>query len=207
LYYLQWDPRYGAFNYVPIEITIATTLTAILLGTLTLFWARAGLGRAGVVMSENRSWLRILAGAICGGGLAGMIAAALLMMYFGRFGRPQMTPGLLLPGSVVGTSIIIFSIVNFDFERLSSRRIWASAQASLAALCIGVAATGAIFGPLYLLGIVQAVTTYLEDNQDDMAAFAKGGAIYGLPVGIILGIVIGAAVLLTERWSRKPVLD
>jgi hypothetical protein len=36
---------------------------------------------------------------------------------------------------------------------------------------------------------------------------AEGGAVYGLPVGVVLGTVIGAAVILTERWSNKPVLD
>lgn len=207
LYYVEWNPRYGAFNSVPLEIAVAAGLTAALLGTLSVFWSRASLGLTGIVVSQKRSWLRILAGATCGGGLAGMIAAALLTMYFGRLDRPEMTPGLLLPGSIVGTSIIIFSIVNFDFERLSARRIWASVRASLVALCIGVMATGAIFGPLYPLGIVQAVTEYLEDYHDSVATLAKGGAVYGLPVGIILGLVIGAAVLLTERWSRKPVLD
>jgi hypothetical protein len=129
------------------------------------------------------------------------------MMYFGRLERPEMPPYLLLPGSVVGTSIIIFSIVNFDFERLSGHRILASVKASLATLGIGVSAAIAVFGPLYLMGVVQAVTAYLENHFGDMAAMAKGGAIYGLPVGIVLGIVIGAAVLLTERWSRKPILD
>jgi len=36
---------------------------------------------------------------------------------------------------------------------------------------------------------------------------AAGGAIYDIPVGIVLGIVIGLAVLLTERWSEKLVAD
>lgn len=117
-----------------------------------------------------------------------------------------MTPDLLLPGTIVGTSIFIFSVVNFDFERLSANRIWASTKASLAALIIGALTTGVIFGPLYLLGAVDAVRNFLEANAKSLTGMAEGGAVYGLPVGIVLGTVIGAAIILTERWSRKPVL-
>ncbi|CAN7610330.1 caspase family protein [Bradyrhizobium sp. LjRoot220] len=207
VYFTGWDQRYGEFNRVPLEITVATALTGALLGMLSLLWARASIGLSGLVVSENRSPTRILLGTICGGGLAGLIAAPLITMYFGRFERPLMTPDLLLPGAILGTSIFIFSVVNFDFERLSARRIWASVKASWAALGIGVLATGLIFGPLYQLGIVAVITDYLMGNSGNMIAMAKGGAIYGFPVGIILGIMIGAAVILTERWSQKPVLD
>lgn len=207
LYYIQWDRHYGEFNSVPLEITVATALTGAFLGMLSLLCARASLGPRGLVVSENRSPMRILLGTICGGGLAGLIAAPLITMYFGRFARPEMTPDILLPGTMLGTSIFIFSVVNFDFERLSARRIWASVKASLAALGIGVLATGVIFGPLFQLGVVAAITKYLEGNSGNMVAMAKGGAIYGFPVGIVLGLVIGAAVIFTERWSQKPVLE
>jgi hypothetical protein len=209
LYYTEWDPRrYGEFDKsIPLAITVATALTGALLGMLSLLWARASVGPRGLVVSENRSPTRILLGTICGGGLAGLIAAPLITMYFSRFTRPEMTPGLLLPGAIVGTSIFIFSVVNFDFERLSARRIWASVKASLAALGIGVLATGLIFSALNQLGIVDIIRKYLEGNFGNMIAMAKGGALYGFPVGIVLGIVIGTAVILTERWSQKPVLD
>lgn len=207
VYLTGWDRSDGEFNSIPLEITVATALTGALLGMLCLLWARASVGLRGLVISENRSPTRILLGTICGGALAGLIAAPLITMYFGRFARPAMTPDLLLPGAIVGTSIFIFSVVNFDFERLSARRIWASVKASWAALGIGVLATALIFGPLYQLGIVAVITDYLMGNADSMIVMAKGGAIYGFPVGIVLGIVIGAAVILTERWSQKPVLD
>lgn len=207
LYHTEWDRRYGEFNSIPLEITVATSLTGALLGMLSLLWARASIGPAGFGVSERRSPTRILLGTVCGGGLAGLIAAPLITMHFSQYWRPPMTPNLLLPGAIVGTSIFIFSVVNFDFERLSARRIWASTKASLAALGIGVLAAALIFGPLYQLGFVDVVKQYLEGNDSDMIAMAKGGAIYGLPVGIVLGIMIGVAVILTERWSQKPVLD
>jgi hypothetical protein len=207
VYYTEWDPGDGEFNRIPLEITVATALTGALLGMLSLLWARASVGLRGLVVSKNRSPTRILLGTICGGGLAGLIAAPLITMYFSRFDRPEMTPDLLLPGAILGTSIFIFSVVNFDFERLSARRIWASVKASLAALGIGVLATGLIFGPLYQLGMVDIIIEYLRGNRGNMIVMAKGGALYGLPVGIVLGIVIGAAVIFTERWSQKPVLD
>lgn len=207
LYLTRWNPNDGEFNSIPLEITVATALTGALLGMLSLLWARASVGLGGLVVSANRSPTRILLGTISGGALAGLIAAPLITVYFSQFVRPIMTPDLLLPGALAGTSIFIFSVVNFDFERLSARRIWASVKASLAALGIGVLATGLIFGPLYQIGIVDFIKKYLIGHSGNMIAMVKGGAIYGLPVGIILGIVIGAAVILTERWSQKPVLD
>jgi hypothetical protein len=207
LYYLSWSRNDGPFNSVPLEITVATGLTGALLGMLSLVWARGSIGPGGFVVSENRSPTRILLGTVAGGALAGLIAAPLITMYFGRFPRPLMTPDLLLPGTLVGTSIFIFSVVNFDFERLSTRRIWASTKASVAALGIGLLATVLIFGPLYLSGAVNAVRAFLMHNAHSLAGMAEGGAVYGLPVGVVLGTVIGAAVILTERWSNKPVLD
>ncbi|MHB0772024.1 caspase family protein [Bradyrhizobium sp. 5.13L] len=208
LYYLNWEMDYDSFASVPLEITIATTLAAGLLGVLSLFWARASIGLGGLIISAAPSRTRILLGTTFGGILAGLIATPLIMMRFGPTpDRPPMTPDLLLPGTILGASIFIFSVVNFDFERLSARRIWQSVKASLIALGVGAMAAVVIFSPLYLLGIANAVKTYLEDNYDNMAALAKGGAAYGIPVGIVLGIVIGTAVILTERWSKKPVLD
>lgn len=208
LYYLNWEMDYDSFASVPLEITIATTLAAGLLGVLSLFWARASIGLGGLIILAAPSPIRILLGTTFGGILAGLIATPLIMMRFGPTpDRPPMTPDLLLPGTILGASIFIFSVVNFDFERLSARRIWQSVKASLIALGVGAMAAVVIFSPLYLLGIADAVKTYLEDNYDNMAALAKGGAAYGIPVGIVLGIVIGTAVILTERWSRKPVLD
>jgi hypothetical protein len=208
LYYFSWEMDYDSFASVPLEITIATTLAAGLLGVLSLFWARASIGLEGLVVAATPSPTRILLGTTFGGLLAGLIATPLIMMRFGpEPDRPEMTPALLLPGTILGASIFIFSIVNFDFERLSARRIWQSVKASLIALGVGAMATAIIFGPLYLLGIADSVKTYLEDNYGNMGALAKGGAAYGIPVGIVLGIVIGTAVILTERWSKKPVLD
>ena len=77
----------------------------------------------------------------------------------------------------------------------------------MAALGIGLLATALVFGPLYLSGAVDVVKNFLVAHGRSLTGMAEGGAVYGLPVGIVLGTVIGAAVILTERWSSKPVLD
>lgn len=212
LYYANWRylsdyALHVSFAQILIEITLATAMTACLLGSLALFFSRLAIIGWKVTVSENRSPIRLIAGATVGGWLAGVVSAPLLTMYFGRFERPEMTPALLLPGSLVGASILIFSIVNFDFERLSSRRVWASVRAAVAALAFGLVSAGVIFGILYPMGVVGAVTDYLRVDSQNLARLALGGAAYGLPVGGVLGIVIGTAIVLTERWSQKPVLD
>ncbi|MCA0029472.1 caspase family protein [Mesorhizobium sp. B263B2A] len=208
LYYRGWDRPTEPFGALLLEITIATALTACLLGALGLFFARASIGWSGFYVTDDRSPRRMVIGATCGGALAGVIAAPLITMYFGKIhDRPEMTPGLLLPGSILGASIIIFSIVNFDFERLSARRVRTSAGAAVAALALGGVAACIVFGPLYMFGVVDAVKLYLEINANNLLGLASGGAVYGLPVGVVLGVVIGSAIVLTEKWSRKPVLE
>ena len=112
----------------------------------------------------------------------------------------------LLPGSVIGAAFIVFSIINFDFERLNSRRIWTSACGAILAIVAGAFASIAVFGPLYVVGLVDIVIVWLEESNGGPATLLVGGALYGIPVGIILGFVIGVAIVSTERWSRKPVL-
>ena len=34
--------------------------------------------------------------------------------------RPEMRPPILVPGAVFGASFVIFSVINFDFDRLST---------------------------------------------------------------------------------------
>lgn len=214
-YYMAWLQKYdrGAIRIGPeslgiltMEMAIAAAFIACLLGTSCIFFARIKWSnhRLGLIQKPNRT--NTLLGAACGGMLSGVISAPFLMGYFGRLYRPEVTPGYLVPGSIVGASIIIFSIVNFDFERLNAKRLGASALAALAAMLCGCLAAAVVFGPLYELGIVQFITNQLEENFHDPVIMISCAAAYGLPVGLILGIVIGAAIVLTEKWSARPVI-
>jgi hypothetical protein len=206
LYYEDWSDASEPFGALLVEITIATALTACVLGTLSLFFARVSIRMDGLKLSEAPSWHRVVIGSTFGGVLAGILAAPLLMVHFGVMNdRPLMTPRYLLPGSILGASIIIFSIVNFDFERLNAHRVWTSAMSAFVASCAGVLVAGLVFGPLYAVGIVDAVINWLKQNAADSFVMATGGAIYGIPVGLVLGVVIGLALVLTQVWSRKPV--
>ena len=75
---------------------------------------------------------------------------------------------------------------------------------SVAAVLAGIVAAGVVFAPLYVIGVVDAIRGWL--NTGDATVLLAGGAVYGVPVGIVLGFVIGVALVLTERWSKKPVL-
>ncbi|MEP6988409.1 MAG: hypothetical protein ABI970_22585, partial [Chloroflexota bacterium] len=59
------------------HFTIATALTACVLGTLSLFFARVSI-RIDGFLSESRSWQRVVTGSAFGGILAGILAAPLL---------------------------------------------------------------------------------------------------------------------------------
>jgi uncharacterized caspase-like protein len=215
-YYLNWAnydasqpgiyDRLEPLGALLLEITVATALTACILGSLSLFFMRAGWMSWRFVLSPNRSALRTVAGSIIGGILTGLLVGPALTVYFGLKSRPDMVPMLLIPGGLFGSGFIIFSIVNFDFERLTLRRIRSSVLAALAALGMGIVVATVVMGFLSVVGAVRADTNWLHQHSHDYWVLAAGGAIYGIPVGAILGSVIGAAITLTEKWSEKPVV-
>ncbi|RWA68879.1 caspase family protein [Mesorhizobium sp.] len=214
-YFLAWSSAYSrgttriepeSLGVLTLEIAIAAALISCLLGIACIFLTRVTWSNGRLELVQQPTSRRILLGTLCGGMLTGLVTAPVLMAYFGSMNRPEVTPEYLLPGSIIGASIIIFSIVNFDFERLNAKRMGTSALAALAALACGGLAAVVVFGPLYALGIVQYVTHRLEQQFDDPVVMISGAAAYGLPVGLILGAVIGAAITLTERWSARPVI-
>ena len=214
----SWRPKNKLTAYILERLSLFFTraswmswrsknkLTAYIPERLSLFFTRASWMSRRFVPSLNRSAVRTVAGAIIGGMLTGLIAGPALTVYFGLKSRPDMVPKLLIPGGLLGSGFVIFSIVNFDFERLTLRRIRSSVLAALAALGIGIVVAIVVMGFLYIVGAVRADTDWLHQHSHDYWVLAAGGAIYGIPVGAILGSVIGAAIILTEMWSEKPVV-
>jgi hypothetical protein len=215
-YYFLWVSEYrkrptdldppGSIGDLVLEIAIASALIGCVLGFLSLFFSRLKFDQKLISLATRPTWQQTLVGSAVGGTLAGLLTAPFLTWYFGRFSRPEYSPDLLLPGSVVGAAVFIFAVVNFDFERLGRRRILASVAAVPAAIAGGAAATVLIFGPLYLFGVVELVTNLLRGGAERETILLVGGAIYGMPVGAVLGCVIGTAILLTQRWSGKEVI-
>jgi hypothetical protein len=82
--------------------------------------------------------------------------------------------------------------------------VWRSSLAAIAALACGVGAAGVIFCTLSATGAMLIIIEMAQYYQNS-TALAAVGAIYGIQVGIVLGVVIGAGVLLTERWTGMRV--
>ncbi|MBB4112768.1 hypothetical protein FHT80_002087 [Rhizobium sp. BK226] len=204
LYYAGWQNPVVPLGELMLEITYGTAFAACPLGLLAVLFAGVARQKAvGTTYSQHWTFL----GGSLGGLLAGALTAPFLTAFFGLMhDRPPMTPVLLLPGSIVGAAFLVLAIVNFDFERLSRRRVWASVASSVVSLVIGLAVALIVFTPLYFLGVVESVQNYLETHSEEPLPLMKGGFIYGLPVGFVLGAVIASAILLTEKWSRKTLL-
>jgi hypothetical protein len=56
------------------------------------------------------------------------------------------------------------------------------------------------------MGVVHLVTDFMHNNPEHVPTLLLGGLAYGLPVGLVLGLVIGVALILTERFTGKPVV-
>jgi hypothetical protein len=201
-YFYQWAKPTETFGQLCLEIIYGTAFAACLLGPLALAGAHLWPAPKGASIRTRIGY--VMFGAGLGGTLAGLIAAPFITSYFGSMsGRPEMDPLLLLPGSVVSSAAIVFSIMNFELERLSGRHLGISAGSSFLAVGLGAVFAVIIFGPLYLLGAVSAVTVFLENHYYSPLALFFGGALYGAPVGLVLGLAIGAAIVLVQFFSGQ----
>ena len=198
----QVDP----LESVIIEISYTTVFAAYILGFLTLFFAKVRLSNWKVAFSSAPSAANVLTGSVFGGVLCGLAVAPIATLYFGRMDRPEVTPVYLLPGEILGSAILVFSMVN-ELERLTVSRVITRILSVIVALMIGAGAATIIFGALFYFGTTEAVMNLIQYYGEESWVLATGGAIYGIPVGVVLGIVIGEALLLTNKWAGRPVSD
>jgi hypothetical protein len=192
---------------ITTNVAIATTVSGCILGFLSLFFARVDVSAKKLRLSNNKSPTRTLLGCGFGGALSGIICAPVLTYYFGTQPGPPAMPQLLLPSGILGTALLVFSIVNFDFERLSVRRLRVSFLCVLGAVVGGGVLASAFVAILYFTGLVGSVKDWMSGNADDALVLLSGGAIYGLVIGLTLGGVIGLAVVLTSHWTERDVLE
>jgi hypothetical protein len=196
-----------------LEFMYAIIFVACISGFLSLFFSRVRLQRWKLVLSSAPGTLDVLAGAVIGGILSGVIIGPVLTLYFGQEIRPDFSPAVTLPGLITSSAMIVYYIANarpavdLDLKPLTPYRLWRSSLAAIAALACGVGAAAVIFGTLYATGAMMQIVVWMEHNAQNSPALAAlaAGAIYAVPVGIVLGVVIGAGVLLTERWTGTRV--
>jgi hypothetical protein len=197
---------------VMLEITYAIIVIACSSGFLSLFFARVRLRRWKLELSSPPGAVNVLVGAVVGGVLSGVIFGPPLMLYFGRMSRPQLPPGYLL-SCAISSAMVVFYIANarltadLDLKPLSPYRLFRGSLAACAASACGVGAAVVIFGALYATSAIELFTTWTVNHDQNNTVLTAAGAIYGAQVGIVLGVVIGTGVLLTERWSGMRMFE
>jgi hypothetical protein len=194
-------------SLITTSIAVATTICGCILGFLSLFFARVDVSAGKLKVSSNASHKRTLLGCVFGGALSGIICAPIVTYYFGTQAGPPAMPQLLLSSGIVGTAVLVFSIVNFDFERLSKRRLGVSFLCALSAVVIGALVAAPFVSIFSSIGLIDAILDWLKENSDDALVLMAGGAVYGLFIGPTLGAVIGLAVILTSHWTERDVLE
>jgi hypothetical protein len=193
---------------VLLDATLSTILGASVLGFFTLYCVGVKIRFFGLRFMPNNTFINVLTRACLGGVLAGSVIGPIMMLHFAGAStpRPELLPPVLLPGAVVGAPIVIFSILSFDLDRLTINRVMTGAGAAVLAVIGGFAVAATIFWPLYNIGAVDMVKSWMENQEASIAAMIVGGMIYGIPVGVVLGIVMGSAIILTKRMSGRPVV-
>lgn len=208
-YYFGWDPAYVAtrpsFGLLLTENTVAAVLVGLVLGACGLALAEA-FARLG---SSGPRWRRVafnaLTGAIVGGILAGVITAPLETVYFGPKPRPFLSPVAMLPGALIGTAVIVFSIVNYRLEHINPKRLILSAVTAIGS-CFATAVVA--FGVLLFLlpQVLMAIAVRITSEIVTIPNLLIGGFFYGIVVGAILGAAMGLTLILTPRPDRHITL-
>ena len=205
------------FSLLLIEITVATVLTGALLGSFSLALAeyfarldaRTRMGGSPSVWMVNR-----LTGAMLGGFISAIIVVPLLVWHFEpkEWFAPHI--GVMLAGGLPGTAIAILSIVNYNLEQFSLRRLIETGVAVLRSLLM-VCLISAI--PLLVALVIPKSDDLLEwlvrigliEFYGDMIGVPHGWPVMivslleAAVVGPLLGAIVGLTLLRTANESRQ----
>ena len=188
------------------EITTGSVLVGLLLGLFALALADT-FGRRSVA-GDGSGW-RALAfnqftGAVLGGILAGVVTGPLENFYFGQQPRSFLSPQIMLPGALMGATVIVFSIINYDLERANLKRLAVSAALAVASSIVsGLAAAGSLLE----FDVPSRRARHCEDNPTGQDTRSVAGrtvlrTVYGILVGAILGAAMGLTLLSVA--GREP---
>jgi hypothetical protein len=185
---VQGSERLESLGVVLCQILLACIATGVILGPLSYALAMKARSRS---TAGRYSFALASSGGVVGGVIAGLAIAPALTWYFVRLGRPPISPWILLPGSLFGTAFIVFSIIGYNVERFSYRRMIANAGAAMAGTVLATLVAGIVV--LGLRAYVDLAIWELAVNSPDESA-RRVGPFVGLVVGAILGGAIGLAV-------------
>ena len=197
-YYLSWAYVSQLYNW-PVEpfaillteITLACILAGIVLGPASYVLAKRPFGL------RNASPLVSLLGGIAGGILAGLIVGPPTTLYFGLLDRPAVSALILVPGALLGASILVFSIVTYSVERVNYRTMRRNALISMLATAFVAAVAGVIL--FAASSVMQEYIDQLLGTRDKMVLLAAG-----IALGVILGVILGSAISLAHLLCGPP---
>jgi hypothetical protein len=150
--------------------------------------------------SQGLSYLlnHITAG-LFGGFLGGSLTGPWIAAYFGNKYYYYLEPKTLLPGAMVGIAVLVFALINYNLEQYRRRKLLTSiATAVGSTLAVGavVALPYVVFSKGingYVLHGISALITS-DSATTPTIKLLKGGLLYGILVGPMLGAVIGLAL-------------
>ena len=195
------------------EGSAATIYTLALLGFFALHFSEwITRGRPAIFLQASRNVLMI-AGAMLGGLLAGVVVGPVITAYFGSLDRPFLEPDFLVVPSVLAVALMAFCVLNYRLETYTLERLLRSFLGALVGtFCAGIV-LGALVGFLYLIGFIQAVFEWANngfydyDNQgysvyQRYSYLLIAGLPYGMVFGLSFGVLIGVARLFTDPAAK-----
>ena len=197
-----------------VEITVSGIFVATVLGLLAVIFSNRRRRKDGWIKSLGEHG-RIIAGAVSGGSLAGLLVGPPVTAYFGSLDRPFLDPGLLMYSAVACVAIIAFSIVNYSLDRFTKARLMRSFFAAGGATVIAGTALGIALYVLYGSGFIETTFDWANSGFNDETRptllrygyLLAAGVPYGVVFGTFLGFLIGITRVLSEPWEGLKLWD
>ncbi len=199
-------PDLEPMGHIAFEMTLAAAFSLAAIGIFSWLFTSVRFSGRNLIAVSHPTKRHLFGGNILAGLVAGLIVGPLVTIYFAYQNRQFAEPMFLAPYAIVGSAIVTFAIVNYNLETMSWKHLVLSGLASIAGLFGGAIVGLLVFGPLYQLGVVAVLTQWLEHTPTERdlqiawpttLAFALGGAVYG----VALGIVMGSAIAVTRYFT------
>ncbi|MGH6925593.1 MAG: caspase family protein [Propylenella sp.] len=167
-------------------------------------------GRPGGVIKAPTS-VRMFAGAILGGALAGVVVGPVITAYWGAQDRPLFEPGLVIVGSVLAAVLMAFCIVNYKLETFTRARLLRSfLGAGIGTICalLVLSGLGVFFYWTGFTGIILGwASTGFFDETNSVTERYSFLLVAGLPYGVVFGLSFGVLVAATRLFVEASVKD
>ena len=222
-----------------VEITLACMIISTVLGGLIAYfiqrisittltrWLTSTLLQSGMWFGYRRpnnqtkkanskknrveGWVDYVSSALLAGMGTGLLVGPPIGLYFGLKNLPPIEIKPLLPGALVGTIGLIFSILNYRLERLNYKQLGIGVFCSMVSV-VGIFALVALLDTIFPIFSEYLLEYLVIDHKPpltrgEVLQLLTGGLFYGTAIGAVLGGAVGVSLVLDTLIEERMLIS